>query len=69
LASSPAYASLLNQAQVPDGANVPLYLNLSDALKLFPVSVDPNLAHVGGVVAWSSRNGQDTSADLFIQVK
>lgn len=69
LASSPAYASLLNQAQVPDGANVPLYLNLSDALKLFPISVDPNLAHVGGVLAWSSRNGQDTSADLFIQVK
>jgi hypothetical protein len=69
LASSPAYASLLNQAQVPDGASVPLYLNLSDALKLFPISVDPNLAHVGGVLAWSSRNGQDTSADLFIQVK
>ena len=69
LASSPAYASLLNQAQVPDGATVPLYLNLSDALKLFPISVDPNLAHVGGVLAWSSRNGQDTSADLFIQVK
>ena len=41
LASSPAYANLLNQAQVPDGANVPLYLNLSDALKLFPISVDP----------------------------
>jgi hypothetical protein len=69
LASSPAYADLLNQAQVPDGANVPLYLNLSDALKLFPISVDPNLAHLGGVLAWSSRNGQDTSADLFIQVK
>jgi hypothetical protein len=69
LASSPAYASLLNQAQVPDGASVPLYLNLSDALKLFPISVDPNLAHVGGVLAWSSRNGQDTSADLFMQVK
>ncbi|HVI19067.1 MAG TPA: DUF3352 domain-containing protein [Gaiellales bacterium] len=69
LASSPAYATLLNQAEVPDGANVPLYVNLSDALKLFPVSVDPNLAHVGGVLAWSSRNGQDTSADLFIQVK
>jgi hypothetical protein len=69
LASSPAYASLLNQAQVPDDANVPLYLNLSDALKLFPISVDRNLAHVGGVLAWSSRNGQDTSADLFIQVK
>ena len=69
LASSPAYADLLNQAEVPDGANVPLYLNLSDALKLFPISVDPNLAHVGGVLAWSSRNGQDTSADLFIQVK
>jgi hypothetical protein len=69
LASSPAYANLLNQAGVPDGANVPLYLNLSDALKLFPISVDPNLTHVGGVLAWSSRNGQDTSADLFIQVK
>jgi Protein of unknown function (DUF3352) len=69
LASSPAYANLLNQAGVPDGASVPLYLNLSDALKLFPVSVDPNLAHVGGVLAWSSRSGQDTSADLFIQVK
>ena len=69
LASSPAYADLLNQAQVPDGANVPLYLNLSDALKLFPISVDPNLAHVGGVLAWSSRSGQDTSADLFVQVK
>jgi len=48
---------------------VPLYLNPSDALKLFPVSVDPNLAHLGGVLAWSSRSGQDTSADLFIQVK
>jgi hypothetical protein len=24
---------------------------------------------VGGVLAWSSRNGQDTSADLFMQVK
>jgi hypothetical protein len=69
LASSPAYADLLNQAGVPDGANVPLYLNLSDALKLFPISVDPNLAHVGGVLAWSSRSGQDTSADLFVQVK
>ena len=69
LASSPAYANLLNQAGVPDGASVPLYLNLSDALKLFPISVDPNLAHVGGVLAWSSRSGQDTSADLFVQVK
>jgi hypothetical protein len=69
LASSPAYADLLNQAGVPDGANVPLYLNLSDALKLFPISVDPNLAHVGGVLAWSSRSGQDTTADLFVQVK
>jgi hypothetical protein len=69
LASSPAYANLLNQAGVPDGASVPLYLNLSDALKLFPISVDPNLAHVGGVLAWSSRSGQDISADLFVQVK
>ncbi|HET8806251.1 MAG TPA: hypothetical protein VFM47_07265, partial [Gaiellales bacterium] len=69
LASSPAYANLLNQAGVPDGASVPLFLNLSDALKLFPISVDPNLAHVGGVLAWSSRSGQDTSADLFVQVK
>jgi hypothetical protein len=69
LASSPAYANLLNQAGVPDGASVPLYLNLSDALKLFPISVDPNLTHVGGVLAWSSRSGQDTSADLFVQVK
>ena len=69
LSSSAAYTNLLNQAGVPGGASVPLYLNLSDALKLFPVSVDPNLAHLGGVLAWSSRNGQDTSADLFIQVK
>jgi hypothetical protein len=69
LESSPAYTQLLNEAGVPSGATVPLYVNVADALKLFPVETDPNVQHVGAVLAWSSHDGQDYSSDVFLQVR
>jgi uncharacterized protein DUF3352 len=68
LESSSAYLQLLSDAGVPAGASVPLYVNVTDALKLFPVQVDPNLKHVGALLAWSSHDGQDYSSDVFVQV-
>jgi hypothetical protein len=69
LLSSAAYKDLLSRAGVPSGAAVPLYFNLSGLLKLLPVSTDPNLEHLGSVLAWSSHDGNDYSSDLFVQVK
>jgi hypothetical protein len=69
LLSSAAYKDLLSRAGVPSGAAVPLYFNLAGLLKLLPVSTDPNLEHLGSVLAWSSHDGNDYSSDLFVQVK
>jgi hypothetical protein len=69
LLSSAAYKDLLSRAGVPSGAAVPLYFNLSGLLKLLPLSADPNLQHIGSVLAWSSHDGNDYSSDLFVQVK
>jgi hypothetical protein len=69
LLSSSAYKDLLSQAGVPSDAAVPLYFNLSGLLKLLPLSADPNLQHIGSVLAWSSHDGNDYSSDLFVQVK
>jgi hypothetical protein len=69
LLSSAAYKDLLSQAGVPSGAAVPLYVNLPGLLKLLPLSADPNLQHIGSVLAWSSHDGNDYSSDLFVQVK
>jgi hypothetical protein len=48
---------------------VPLYLNVADLLKLFPVQVDPNLGHLGAILAWTSRTDTSASFDLFAQVR
>lgn len=69
LLSSAAFKDLLSRAGVPSGAAVPLYFDLPGLLKLLPVSTDPNLEHLGSVLAWSSHDGNDYSSDLFVQVK
>lgn len=69
LVGSDAFAQVLAKAGAPSDANVPFYLNVTDLLKLFPVQVDANLEHLGAVLAWSSRDGNSVSFDLFAEVK
>jgi hypothetical protein len=69
LLSSAAYKDLLSRAGGPSGAAVPFYFDVPGLLKLLPLSADPNLEHLGGVLLWSSHDGDDYSSDLFVQVK
>jgi hypothetical protein len=69
LSTSDAFAQVLSKAGVPSDANVPVYLNVAGLLKLFPVQVDPNLQHVGAVLAWTSTSDNGASFDLFAEVR
>lgn len=69
LTGSDAFSQVLAAAEAPSDANVPLYLNVADLLKLFPVQVDPNLGHLGAILAWTSRTDTSASFDLFAQVR
>jgi hypothetical protein len=69
LVQSAGYTSLLHKAQVPAGANVLAYVSVPGILQLVPIAVNPNLRHVGGIVEWGSRSGNDISFGLFAEVK
>ena len=69
LSSSAAYRELLQRAGAPSDAAVPLYFDLGGLLKLLPISTDPNLRHLGGMLAWTSHNGNDYSSNLFVEVR
>lgn len=69
LVESSGYTSLLSKAQVPAGANVLAYLSVPGILQLVPTTVDPNLRHLGGILEWGSRDGNDISFGLFTEVK
>jgi Protein of unknown function (DUF3352) len=69
LSSSAAYRDLLRRAGAPSDAAVPLYLDIAGVLKLLPVSTDSNLRHLGGMLAWTSHDGNDYSSDLFVEVR
>jgi uncharacterized protein DUF3352 len=69
LVESPDYTSLLAKADVPDGATVAAYVSIPGILKLVPTEIDPNLRPLGGVLEWSSRNGNDLSIGVFVEVK
>ncbi len=69
LAGSPAWNALLAAAGAPADAHVSLYVQLGQALKLFPIQENENLTHLGGILAWSTVAGNQISANLFVQVK
>jgi hypothetical protein len=69
LSSSSAYRELLQRAGTPSDAAVPLYVDVTGLLKLVPVATDPNLQHLGGMLAWTSHEGNDYSSDLFVEVR
>jgi hypothetical protein len=68
LSSSPAYRGLLQRADVPSGAAVALYFDMGGLLKLLPIASNADLRHLGGILAWSSHDGNDYSSDLFVEV-
>jgi hypothetical protein len=37
-------------------------------LKLLPIASNADLRHLGGILAWSSHDGNDYSSDLFVEV-
>jgi hypothetical protein len=69
LVSSSAFQAVLAKAGAPSGANVAAYFDVAGLLRLIPISTDPNLHHVGAIVAWSDAHGQDRSSDLFVEVR
>jgi hypothetical protein len=69
LVSSSAFQALLAKAGAPSGANVAAYFDVAGLLRMLPISSDPNLHHVGAVLAWSDSNGQDRSGDVFVEVR
>jgi hypothetical protein len=69
LASSEAFTGLLQRAEAPSDAVVPFYLDTHGLLKLIPIDTDPNLGHVGGIVGWSTHDGNAYSSDLFVEVR
>ena len=69
LSSSTAYRELLQRAGTPSGAAVPLYFDVAGLLKLLPVGANADLHHLGGILAWSSHDGNDYSSDLFVEVR
>ncbi|HET6848551.1 MAG TPA: DUF3352 domain-containing protein [Gaiellales bacterium] len=69
LAASSAYRGLLQRAGAPSGAAVSLYFDMGGLLKLLPIAGNANLRHLGGILAWSSHDGNDYSSDLFVEVR
>jgi hypothetical protein len=69
LTSSDAFTGLLRRAGAPANAVVPFYLDTHGLLQLLPIDTDPNLQHVGGIVGWSTRDGNAYSSDLFVEVR
>lgn len=69
LSSSAAYRALLQKAGAPSNAAVPLYFDMGGLLKVLPISANANLRHVGGMLAWSSHDGNDYSSNLFVEVR
>ena len=69
LLESAAYTSLLGKAQVPAAANVVAYVSVPGILQLVPIAVDPNLRHLGGILEWGSKDGNDISFGMFTEVK
>jgi hypothetical protein len=47
---------------------VALYFDMGGLLKLLPIASNANLRHLGGILAWSSHDGNDYSSDLFVEV-
>jgi hypothetical protein len=69
LLESAGYTSLLGEAQVPAGANVLAFVSVPGLLQLVPTTVDPNLRPLGGIIEWGSRDGNDISLGVFVEVK
>ena len=69
LLSSGAFTSLLHRAEAPSDAAVPFYLDVPGLLRLIPIDADPNLRHLGGIVGWSTHQGNAYSSDLFVEVR
>jgi hypothetical protein len=69
LVDSPDYTSLLAKAEVPIGATVAAFVSVPGILKLIPTEIDPNLRPLGGALEWTSRDGNDISVGLFVEVK
>ncbi len=69
LLDSPDYTRLLSEANLPSGANVVAYVSVPSILRMVPVTVDPNLRPLGGMLEWGSRSGNDLSFGLFAEIK
>jgi hypothetical protein len=69
LVSSSAFQAVLAKAGAPGRANVAAYFDVAGLLRLLPISSDPNLHHVGAVVAWTDSSGQDRSSNVFVEVR
>ena len=69
LPGSPAWNSLLSAAGAPGDVRISLYVQVPQLLALFPIEQNENLAHVGGILAWSTVSGNQVSGNLFFQVK
>jgi hypothetical protein len=69
LDGSAAWNALVQAAGAPAGSHISLYVQVGQALKLFPIEQNENLTHVGGILAWSTVAGNQVSANLFVQVK
>jgi hypothetical protein len=77
LVESAAFNALLAKAGVPrsgdtgvpSSVNVAAYFDVAGLLRMLPVSSDPNLHHVGAVVAWTESSGQDRSSNVFVEVR
>ncbi len=69
LADSEKYTSFLKTAGAPSGANVSFYVDVPSILGLVPMTLPPDLKHLGGIAAWTATSGDTTTADLFVQVR
>jgi hypothetical protein len=69
LLESPDYTSLVDKADLPDGARVAGYLSIPGILKLVPTEIDPNLRHLGGVLDWGARDGNEITFGIYVEVK
>ena len=69
LVSSSAFQAVLAKAGAPSSANVAAYFDVAGLLRMLPISSDPNLHHVGAVVAWTDSSGQDRSSNVFVEVR
>jgi hypothetical protein len=69
LLDSPDYTRLLSETDLPSGANVVAYVSVPSILRMVPITVDPNVRPLGGMLEWGSRSGNDLSFGLFAEIK